>query len=122
MPDEVSFFIGVKFVYGCVNCICLSILFCNLVRCLIDFGTEGIMAHDLVSFGWHWVLGRGVTHTSLHVKIDNFFCFVAVLLLLTMYIYVKVLLFVCHHMPLLGPLIIIKVQSSSSNLKRQNSC
>ena len=73
MPDEVSFFIGVKFVYGCLNCICLSILFCNLVRCLIDFRTEGIMAHDLVSFGWHWVLGRGVTHTSLHVKIDNFF-------------------------------------------------
>ena len=73
VPDEVSFFIGVKFVYGSLNCICLSILFCNLVRCLIDFRTEGIMAHDLVSFGWHWVLGRGVTHTSLHVKIDNFF-------------------------------------------------
>ena len=58
--------------------------------------------------GWHWVLDHGVTHTSFHVEIDNFFCFVAVLLLLTMYIYVKVLVFVCHHMPLLGPLIIIK--------------
>ena len=73
VPDDVRFFIGVKFVYGCLNCICLSILFCNLVRCLIDFRAEGIMAHDSVSFGWHWVLDRDITHTSLHVKIDNFF-------------------------------------------------
>ena len=70
--------------------------------------------------GWHWVLDHGVTHTSFHVEIDNFFAFFAVLLLLTMYIYVKVLLFVCHHMPLLGPLIIIKFKFKFS--KQVRSC
>ena len=29
----------------------MSILFCNLVRCLIDIRTEGIVAHDLVAAG-----------------------------------------------------------------------